>query len=105
MKIWIVAASGHCGQCPEHAEQRAEQRDGDDDEEPGQVDRLALDLRGEDVVLDLLVERASTTSMMIAAVSPSSAQSAGTRMEPEIVAPRLPGIVSSSPAITPSAST
>ena len=40
--------------------------------------------------------------MMIAAVSPSSAQSAGTRMTPAIVAPMF-GIMSSSPAITPSA--
>ena len=40
--------------------------------------------------------------MMIAAVIPSSAQSVGTRMKPAMVAPMF-GIMSSSPAITPSA--
>ena len=38
--------------------------------------------------------------MMIAAVTPSSAHSAGTRTKPAIVAPMF-GIMSSSPAITP----
>ena len=40
--------------------------------------------------------------MMSAAVMPSSAHSVGTRMNPAIVAPMF-GIMSSSPAITPSA--
>ena len=46
----------HRGQRPEDSEQRAEERHGHDDEEARQVDRLALDLRREDVVLDLLVD-------------------------------------------------
>ena len=46
----------HRGQRAEDAEQSAEERDGDDDEEAGEVDGLALDLRREDVVLELLVD-------------------------------------------------
>ena len=45
----------NCDERSGNAEQGAEERDGDDDEECGQVDGLALNLRGEDVVLELLV--------------------------------------------------
>ena len=101
MKIWIVAASGTTVSAPRTPSSAPNSVTAMMMKNPAEIDRFALDLRRQDVVLDLLVDEHDGEHDQ-RGTSPSSARMAGTRMTPARVAPMF-GIMSSNPAITPNA--
>ena len=102
MKIWSVAASGTAVSAPRTPSSAPKRVTATMMKKP-ESRTAAPWIFGVRMLFSSCWYTRRTTSMITAAVIPSSAQSAGTRMKPAIVAPMF-GIMSNSPAISPSPS-
>ena len=101
MKIWIVAASGTAVSAPSTPRSAPKSVTATMMKNPESSTAFPW-IFGVRMLFSTCWYTRTTMSMMIAAVTPSSAHSVGTRTNPAIVAPMF-GIMSSSPAMTPSA--